>query len=49
MENVLDLEEQVKVFHGGKNSKEYKYLEKMLTRNLLSLDGIETGLMQATR
>lgn len=43
MENVLDLEKQLSAFVGEKNSKEYKFLDEMLTRNLLALDGIETA------
>ena len=43
MENVLDLEKQVDAFQGEKDSKEYKFLDEMLTRNLLALDGIETA------
>ena len=43
MENVLDLEKQLSAFVGDKNSKEYKFLDEMLTRNLLALDGIETA------
>jgi hypothetical protein len=41
MENVPDLEKQVSVFQGEKNSKEYKSLDELLTRKLLALDGIE--------
>ena len=43
MENVLDLEKQINAFVGGKDSKDYKFLDEMLTRNLLALDGIETA------
>merc|ERR1712086_588819 len=43
MENVLDLEKQLSAFQGEKNSKEYKFLDEMLTRNLLALDEIETA------
>jgi len=43
MENVHDLEKQLKAFQSDKNSKEYKFLDEMLTRNLLALDGIETA------
>ncbi len=43
MENVLDLEKELNAFKGDKNSKEYRYLDEMLTRNLLALDGIETA------
>ena len=43
MENVQDLEKQLSGFHGDENSKEYKVLDEMLTRNLLALDGIDTA------
>ena len=43
MENVLDLEKQINAFVGGKDSKDYRFLDEMLTRNLLALDGIETA------
>ena len=43
MENVLDLDKQIGAFQGEKDSKVYKYLDEMLTRNLLALDGIETA------
>merc|ERR1711963_1229917 len=42
-DNVSDLVNQLDEFKGDKNSKEFKYLDEMLTRNLLALDGIETG------
>ena len=42
MENVPELEKQVNVFQGEKNSKEYKSLDELLTKKLLALDGIET-------
>merc|ERR1712110_1165751 len=38
--NVGDLVKQLEKFKGSKNSKEYKYLDEMLTRNLLALDGL---------
>jgi hypothetical protein len=41
-EAVEDLVKQLEAFKGYKNSKEYKLLDEMLTRNLLILDGIET-------
>lgn len=43
MDNVHDLEKQISAFRGDKNSKEYKFLDEMLTRNLLALDGIDTA------
>ena len=38
--NVGDLVKQLEKFKGSKDSKEYKYLDEMLTRNLLALDGL---------
>lgn len=35
--------DRVNGFCGGKTTKEYKFLEEMLTRSLLKLDGIESG------
>lgn len=43
MDNVHDLERQLDNFRGDKNSKDYRFLDEMLTRNLLALDGIETA------
>ena len=44
MKNVVELEtKQLNAFQGEKNSKEYRFLDEMLTRNLLALDGIETA------
>jgi len=41
--NVDDLAKQLQVFQGDKESKEYRFLDEMLTRNLLALDGIDTA------
>lgn len=42
-QDVLDLMFKVEQFGGdNKNDKEYKYLDEMLTRNLLKLDTIDT-------
>lgn len=41
--DVLELKQTVDAFKGSKSSKEYIYLDEMLTRNLLKLDNIETG------
>lgn len=41
--NVADLVKQIDNFSGSKDSKEYKYLDEMLTRQIIALDGIETG------
>ena len=43
MDNVLELNSKIEGFQGDKNSKEYRFLDEMLTRNLLALDGIETA------
>ncbi|KAJ8321874.1 hypothetical protein KUTeg_000345, partial [Tegillarca granosa] len=40
---VRELEDRVNSFSGTKKEKEYKYLEEMLTRSMLQLDGIESG------
>ena len=42
-EDVLELAKQVSAFQGEKNSKEYKFLDEMLTRNLIALDKIEVA------
>ncbi|XP_050395130.1 BAG family molecular chaperone regulator 3 [Patella vulgata] len=38
---VNELEQQVNQFTGQKSDKSYKYLEEMLTRSLIKLDGVE--------
>ena len=38
-----ELEDRVMNFSGTKKDKEYKFLEEMLTRSILKLDGIESG------
>ncbi|KAL3891468.1 hypothetical protein ACJMK2_003730 [Sinanodonta woodiana] len=43
VENLKEVQDRVNAFRGQKTDKEYKYLEEMLTRSLLSLDGIEAG------
>jgi len=43
MSEVQGLEEKVNGFTGVKGTKEYRYLEEMLTRSLLKLDSVETG------
>merc|ERR1719225_152784 len=43
MDNVYDLEKQISAFKGAKDSKEYRFLDEMLTRNLLALDCIDTA------
>lgn len=41
--------DRVNSFSGKKSDKEYKYLEEMLNRGILKLDGIEAGDDQAVR
>lgn len=41
MNAVKALEETVKNFKGMKSDKDYKYIEEMLTRNLLKLDSVD--------
>jgi BCL2-associated athanogene 3 len=41
-EEVASLRERIENFKGKKTDKEYLYLDEMLTRQLLSLDGVET-------
>lgn len=40
---------RVNSFTGKKSDKEYKYLEEMLNRSILKLDGIEAGDNEAVR
>ncbi|ESO85296.1 hypothetical protein LOTGIDRAFT_77951, partial [Lottia gigantea] len=40
-EEVRDLEAKVNAFAGKSKDKEYKFLEEMLTRELIKLDGVE--------
>ena len=40
-EEVESLMEKIRNFSGSKQDKEYLYLDEMLTRHLISLDGIE--------
>lgn len=41
MKEVKSLEENVNTFSGSKGDPNYKYIEEMLTRNLLKLDSVE--------
>lgn len=41
--DVLAIMDQVECFKGSKTDKQYKYLDEILTQNLLKLDTIETG------
>jgi len=43
MGNVRELEKQLQAFKGDKESKEYRYLDEMLTRNLINLDNIDSA------
>merc|ERR1712001_532247 len=40
---VSELLEKIESYKGSKEDKEYRYLDEMLTRHLLTLDSIETG------
>ena len=39
--NIVQLVEQKEKFEGDKNSRNYRYLEEMISRNLLSLDELD--------
>ena len=43
MDNVRELDKKIQEFKGDKKSKEYRYLDEMLTRNLIKLDEIDSG------
>ncbi|KAK3087689.1 hypothetical protein FSP39_009194 [Pinctada imbricata] len=43
LKDVKEIENQVNEFRGKKTDKQYKYLEEMLTRSILKLDGVESG------
>ena len=49
MNEVKTLETEVNSFNGVKSDKGYKYLEEMLTRSLLKLDGVESGSLDNVR
>ena len=40
---VAELAKRIAAFEGDKKDKEYLYLDEMLTRHMLSLDGVETN------
>ena len=40
---VAGLVAEIESYTGSKEDKEYRYLDEMLTRHLLTLDSIETG------
>eukprot|EP00096_Caligus_rogercresseyi_P008393 TRINITY_DN2710_c0_g2_i1.p1 TRINITY_DN2710_c0_g2~~TRINITY_DN2710_c0_g2_i1.p1 ORF type:complete len:448 (+),score=131.78 TRINITY_DN2710_c0_g2_i1:499-1842(+) len=41
--NLAEITRRIEGFKGSKKDKEYLYLDEMLTRHLLSLDGIDSG------
>uniref|UniRef100_A0A0K2UPK7 BAG domain-containing protein n=2 Tax=Lepeophtheirus salmonis TaxID=72036 RepID=A0A0K2UPK7_LEPSM len=41
--NLAEITRRIEEFKGSKRDKEYLYLDEMLTRHLLSLDGIDSG------
>ncbi|KAE8619510.1 hypothetical protein XENTR_v10009820 [Xenopus tropicalis] len=43
LEKVVDLEREVDEFVGRKTDMSYRYLEELLTKQLLELDSVETG------
>ncbi|KAG8441208.1 hypothetical protein GDO86_006815 [Hymenochirus boettgeri] len=43
LEKVVDLEKEVDEFVGRKTDMSYRYLEELLTKELLELDSVETG------
>lgn len=40
---MVDLENEVDEFVGKKTDRSYRYLEELLTKELLVLDSVETG------
>ncbi|KAH9496696.1 hypothetical protein Btru_009690 [Bulinus truncatus] len=49
MKEVKALEGEVNSFQGFKKDKQYRYIEEMLTRNLLKLDTVEAGDLENVR
>lgn len=49
VEEADHIKDRVNSFTGKKSDKEYKYLEEMLNRSILKLDGIEAGDNEAVR
>lgn len=47
--SVQDLEKQIDGFQSHKDSKEYKTIDEMLTRNLLALDKIDSNGSEIVR
>lgn len=43
LEECKQYKDRVNLFQGSKKDKEYKFIEEMLTRSLLKLDGIQSG------
>lgn len=49
LERVVDLENEVDEFVGRKTDRSYRYLEELLTKELLELDSVETGGQDSIR
>ena len=49
MARVLLLQEDVDEFVGKKSDKSYRYLEELLTKELLELDSVETQGLDTVR
>ncbi|CAL1532472.1 unnamed protein product [Lymnaea stagnalis] len=49
MNAVKSLEGEVNSFQGIKKDKQYRFIEEMLTRNLLKLDSVEAGDLENVR
>lgn len=49
MSAVKSLEGEVNSFQGIKKDKQYRYIEEMLTRNLLKLDSVDAGDLENVR
>lgn len=43
LDRMVDLENEVDEFVGKKTDRSYRYLEELLTKELLVLDSVETG------
>ena len=43
LKEAIEMQAEVNAFTGGKQDKQYKYLEEMLTRKMLKLDNIESA------
>lgn len=49
LERVVDLESEVDEFVGKKTDRSFRYLEELLTKELLELDSVETGGQDSVR